>query len=166
LPLAGAVLAVSFAGTIVASPLAGRLIERIPANRVVLLGAFLGGAGLVLIGGWSPGPGQLPLVLSALLLQGFGVGLFQVAYMDAVLGTLPSRDRGVAGSVAMLTRTLGIVGGATLLTLGFHAIEAAALAAGQSPPAAFLHAFHAIFRVAGIVSAAAGIVILVPRTRG
>jgi MFS family permease len=165
LPLAGAVLAVSFAGTIVASPLAGRLIERIPANRIVLLGAFLGGVGLVLVGCWSPGPGQLPLILSALLLQGFGVGLFQVAYMDAVLGTLPGRDRGVAGSVAMLTRTLGIVGGATLLTLGFHGIEAAALAGGQSPPAAFLHAFHAVFRGAGIVSAAAGIMVLVPRTR-
>ncbi len=33
LPLAGAVLAVSFAGSIAASPLAGRMIERLPAER-------------------------------------------------------------------------------------------------------------------------------------
>jgi MFS family permease len=165
LPLAGAVLAVSFAGTIVASPLAGRLIERIPANRVALLGAFFGGGGLFVIGLWNPGHGQMPLVLSALLMQGFGVGLFQVAYMDVVLGTLPGRDRGVAGSVTMLTRTLGIVGGATLLTLGFHTAEGAALAGHQSGSAAFLAAFHIVFRLAGAVSAVSGIALVAARTR-
>jgi MFS family permease len=165
LPLAGAVLAVSFVGTTVASPLAGRLIERIPANRVALFGAFLGGGGLFVIGLWNPGVGQISLVLSALLLQGFGVGLFQVAYLDVVLGALPGRDRGVAGSIAMLTRTLGIVGGATLLTLGFHAVENSALAAGQSATGSFLAAFHMIFRAAGLVSAASGIAVLAARTR-
>lgn len=160
LPLAGAVLAASFAGTIAASPLAGRLIERIPANLVALLGAVLGGAGLVVIGGWGASAGQTAVILCALALQGFGVGLFQVAYMDAVLGAIPARDRGVAGSVAMLTRTLGIVGGATLLTVGFHAVEAAALAGGQSANSAFLAAFHTTFRLAGAVSALTGIAAL------
>jgi MFS family permease len=160
LPLAGAVLAASFAGTIAASPLAGRLIERIPANLVALLGGVLGGVGLIAIGGWDAAPGQTPAILCDLALQGFGVGLFQVAYMDAVLGALPARNRGVAGSVAMLTRTLGIVGGATLLTVGFHSVEAAALAGGQSANTAFLAAFHATFRVAGAVSALTGIAAL------
>ena len=60
--------------------------------------------------------------------------------------------RGVAGSVAMLTRTLGIVGGATLLTLGFHAIETLERSpAGRAPIGAFLAAFHATFRLAGAV---------------
>ncbi len=165
LPVAGAVLAASFAGTMAASPLAGRLIERIPANRVALLGAVLGGAGLIAIGSWDGGVGQTPVILSALVLQGFGVGLFQVAYMDVVLGTIPERHRGVAGSVAMLTRTLGIVGGATLLTLGFHGIEAAASTGGQNADHSFLIAFHATFRVAGVVSALTGIAALAAGSR-
>jgi len=121
LALAGAVLAVSFAGSIAASPLAGRLIERFPAERVAMLGAVLGGAGLFWIGTWNAAP-ILPVILAGLALQGFGVGLFQVAYMDVVIATIPRRHRGVAGSIAMLTRTIGIVSGATLLTLVFHAI--------------------------------------------
>ncbi|HEY3910862.1 MAG TPA: MFS transporter [Stellaceae bacterium] len=165
LPAAGAVLAASFAGTIAASALAGRLIERIPANFVALLGAVLGGAGLAVIGGWDAVPGQMPEILAALVLQGFGVGLFQVAYLDVVLGTIPGRNRGVAGGVAMLTRTLGIVGGATLLTLGFQAVTAAALANGHDAGAAFLAAFHTVFRVAGVVSAATGIAALAARPR-
>ncbi|HTV44911.1 MAG TPA: MFS transporter [Stellaceae bacterium] len=160
LPLAGAVLAVSFAGTIAASPVAGRLIERIPANLVALFGAILGGAGLVAIGDWTPGGGHAVAILSALVAQGFGVGLFQVAYIDVVLGTIPGRHRGVAGSVAMLTRTLGIVGGATSLTVGFHTVAAAALARGQGANAAFLAAFHMTFMIAGTASAAIAIAAL------
>src|ERR1700736_226465 len=45
-PMAGTVLAASFVGSIVASPLAGLIIERVSAGRVAALGAFLGGAGL------------------------------------------------------------------------------------------------------------------------
>jgi MFS family permease len=156
LPLAGAVLAVSFAGSIAASPLAGRMIERLPAERVALLGAVLGGAGLFLIGNWNAAP-LLSVILAGLALQGFGVGLFQVAYMDVVIATIPRQHRGVAGSVAMLTRTLGIVSGATLLTLVFHGIETSALAGGRSAADAFLDAFRTTFRLAGLCSALTGV---------
>ncbi len=162
LPLAaaGAALAASFAGTMAASPLAGRLIEHLPAARIALFGAVLGGIGLVLVGQWTPhGPGETMAIVGALVLQGFGVGLFQVAYMDAVMATIPRRQRGVAGSVAMLTRTLGIVGGATLLTLLFHAVEGAAFAAGHDAAASFLAAFRATFRIAGAASILTGIAI-------
>ncbi len=82
-------------------------------------------------------------------MQGFGAGLFQVAYMDVVMATLPPNRRGIAGSLAMLTRTLGIVSGATLLTLIFHAVESSALADGQNAAAGFLTAYRATFRLAG-----------------
>jgi MFS family permease len=155
LPWAGAMLAASFAGMIVASPVAGRLIEHGRVNRIAFAGALLGGAGLIAIGSVNAASATLPILI-ALIVQGFGVGLFQVAYMDGVLGAIPQRDRGVAGSVAMLTRTLGIVSGATLLTLVFHAIEASALTAGQPPPAAFLAAFRSTFWAAGVVSMLTG----------
>ena len=165
LPLAwaGAVLAASFAGTMAASPLAGRLIERVRANRVALAGAALNGVGLIAIGSWNVAADRMPVMLAALIVQGFGVGLFQVAYMDAVIGTIPQRDRGVAGSLAMLMRTLGIVGGATLLTLVFHAVESGALDRGKTASTAFLAAFSTTLWAAGAVSIATGLVTLARR---
>jgi MFS family permease len=156
LPLAGAVLATSSIGSIAASPLAGRIIERFPAARVAALGALLNGAGLSLIGGWAVGT-SLAVVVAPLVLQGFGVGLFQVAYMDLVMGTLPPQHRGVAGSLAMLTRTLGVVTGATLLTLVFHGLEGSPLVNGGPAADGFLPAFRMTFCLAGIVSAVTGV---------
>src|SRR5712671_1684958 len=157
-PMAGAVLAASFVGSIVASPLAGLVIERVPAGRVAALGAFLGGAGLVLIGSWPPDAScRLIAIVGALVLQGFGVGLFQVAYMDIVMRTLPRGHRGVAGSIAMLSRSLGVVTGATVLTLVFHALE------GLWLKDAFLSAFSATFWLAGIISGLAGLLVVLAR---
>jgi EmrB/QacA subfamily drug resistance transporter len=157
LPLAGAVLAASSFGSIAASPLAGRLIERFPAAPIAAFGAVLNGAGLSLIGGWTAAMPPIAVV-APLLLQGFGVGLFQVAYMDLVMGTLPVRHRGVAGSLAMLTRTLGVVTGATLLTFVFHDLQAAAVANGNEASDGFLSAFSATLRLAGAGSAVTGVV--------
>jgi len=159
LPLAGAVVATSSISSIAASPLAGRLIERFPAAPVAALGAVLSGAGLFLIGSWGIGTAPASVVVP-LALQGFGVGLFQVAYMDLVMGTLPPQHRGVAGSLAMLTRTLGVVTGATLLTLVFHGLEGSPLVNAGAAADGFLSAFRATFRLAGIVSAVTGLVVV------
>jgi EmrB/QacA subfamily drug resistance transporter len=159
LPTAGIMLAASFAGTIAASPLAGRMVEHVPAHYVALLGAVLGGVGLILVGGWDPGaPRQILTMASTLVLQGFGAGVFQVAYTDMVMATISRHQHGIAGSLAMLTRTLGIVSGATLLILLFHAVEASALADGHDAAESFLSAYRATFRLAGIVSAMTGVV--------
>jgi MFS family permease len=160
-PMAGGVLGASFVGSILASPLAGRVVERIPAGRVAAFGAVLGGASLALIGEWSPGASWQPAVIvGSLVLQGFGVGLFQVAYMEIVMSTLPRHQRGVAGSIGMLSRSLGVVTGATLLTLAFHVIEAGRLAGGRAPELSFLAAYKMTFWMAGGVSALAGLLVL------
>ena len=86
----------------------------------------------------------------SLLLQGVGLGLFQVAYTDLVTATLPLSDRGVAGSLAMVTRTLGVVGGATGLSAAFRHFEAAALSAGASAADAFLAGFQSTFFYAAL----------------
>jgi MFS family permease len=122
--------------------------------------------GLVLIGSWQPGAaGQAITILSTLVLQGFGVGLFQVAYMDIVMRTLPRHHRGIAGSIAMLSRSVGVVTGATLLTLVFHTIETMRLAEGDMPAASFLTGFRATFWLAGIVAGLAGLLVLVATKR-
>jgi MFS family permease len=159
--IAGGVLGASFVGSLIASPLAGWAVERVPAGRVAALGASLCAAGLMLIGSWKPGAaGQAITILGTLVLQGFGVGLFQVAYMDIVMRTLPRHHRGVAGSIAMLSRSVGVVTGATLLMLVFHTIEATRLADGDMPAASFLAGFRATFWSAGAVAGLAGLLVL------
>ena len=74
--------------------------------------------------------------------------------------TLPRQHRGVAGSIAMLSRSLGTVTGATLLTLVFHAAEAFSNAGGPLPGDSFQQAFKATFWVAAAVSATAGLLVL------
>ena len=87
----------------------------------------------------------LALIGAALLLQGIALGGFQVAYTDTVVGALRLDERGVAGSLAMLTRTLGTVSGAMALAAAFAAIEGTALGAGMTAQAAFLSGFSQVF---------------------
>ncbi|HTZ34607.1 MAG TPA: MFS transporter, partial [Stellaceae bacterium] len=145
LPLAGAVLAMSAVTTALASPLAGRLITRVAAERIGAAGLLCVGGGLFLIGFWPAdiAPGTMALTLAV---QGVGVGLFQVSYTDIVIRSSPRADRGVAGSLSVLTRTIGTVTGAALLTLIFSRIGHGAT---DTAPG-FLAAFSAVFRLVGL----------------
>jgi len=135
-----------------AAPPAGWLIARLPAERVAGLGVLVVGTGLFLVGSWPEGASPAVIALT-LAIQGFGTGLFQVAYMDIVMRSSPIADRGVAGSLAILTRTIGTVTGAALLTLIFHALQTGDDAAG------FLDAFHGVFHIAGAAVAVSSLAI-------
>jgi EmrB/QacA subfamily drug resistance transporter len=165
LPQAGFVLASGFVAMAVASPLAGRVVARVGAGRVAPVGALAIGAGLFSVGNWQPDTAPALMVLS-LAIQGVGLALFQVAYMELVMAASPLAHRGVAGSLGMLTRTIGTVTGAALLTLGFQTIQSLALAGGQTAPDAFLSAYHAIFRLAGLAAALTGGVVAWSALRG
>ena len=155
---AGFVLASGFIAMAVASPLAGALVVRIGAQWIAPLGALAAGAGLFSVGTWQPDTPTLLMVLS-LALQGIGTGFFQVAYMDIVMAASPLAHRGVAGSLSMLTRTIGVVTGAAVLTLTFQAFDSAALTQGADETQAFLSAFRMMFRLAGITAALNGLMI-------
>ncbi len=146
--LAGVVLASGSAAMALTSPLAGRLVARVAAEKVGALGILTVGGGLFLIGLWPPDitPGAMALILSV---QGIGVGLFQVAYTDIVIRSSPLADRGVAGSLSILTRTMGTVTGAALLTLIFNRVGHGV----TFEPAVFLTAFAAVFKIAGCAAA-------------
>jgi MFS family permease len=152
LPMAGAVLAIGSVGMAVASPPAGWLVLRIGAERVAALGIVAVGVGLFLTGFWPADVSPVVMILT-LAVQGLGTGLFQVAYMDIVLRSSPLADRGVAGSLAILTRTIGTVTGAALLTLIFHTLQ------GGDATAGFLSAFHGTFHLAGLAVAASVVAI-------
>jgi MFS family permease len=146
LPMAGAVLAIGSATMALAAPPASWLVARVPAERVAALGLLAVGGGLFLIGLWRADVSPAVMMLT-LAVQGLGIGLFQTAYMEIVMRSSPRADRGVAGSLAILTRTIGTVTGAALLTLLFHALQT-----GDTPEG-FLAAFSVVFRLVGIAVA-------------
>ena len=115
----GLLLAASPAGTALAAPVAGRLATRIPPRRLALIGAAAMAVGQLLIA-TAGAHLDVPVLAAAMGLQGCGVGLFQVAYFDIVTASIPRSDRGVAGSLVMMTRTIGTVTGATVLMLVFQ----------------------------------------------
>ena len=75
----------------------------------------------------------------------------------------PLAHRGVAGSLSMLTRTIGVVIGASGLTLAFQALQSAAGGTGNQE--AFLTAFHTLFRLAGLVAALTAALVIWPPAR-
>ena len=145
---AGLFLAVSPLGMIVAAPVAGHLLRLAGSFRLGIAGLALLGAALCAIAALpvEAGVGALAAVLFA---HGCGQGLFQVANLDFVMGSIPRSRQGVAGSLNMVTRTVGVVTVASSGTLLFAALGGEAGGGG-----AFLHAYRITF------AAAAGAVFL------
>lgn len=146
--LGGFVLALSAFATMVAAPVGGWLIGRFAANRMALVGILLVAGASFLIGRWSAAPGLFAMA-GPLLLSGVGTGLFQIAYMSIVTGAIPASERGVAGSLSLLTRTLGVVCSASFLTWIHAGFAARFQAAGLDENQAFLGAFQSTFAAAG-----------------
>ena len=140
----GLVLTLTFAGGIASASLAAGIVRRIGQRPAAFAGIVIESLALLALGRAGA---DTPLLLVALplLVLGLGQGLLTVAYTDIVTATLARRDRGVAGSLALLTRTLGIVSGATILT----ALQAAG-AAGEAGPEAFLAGYRFAFTVAAL----------------
>jgi len=115
-PVAGGLMLAlaPFASTL-AAPLAARAAPHV--GRRPLAAGGIAVMGLALLG-LATGTAATPVALVAalLVLHGLGSGVLALAYTDIVTATLPAADRGVAGSLSLLTRTLGIVGGAAALT--------------------------------------------------
>ncbi len=154
----GAILATAAAGAALSAPIGGRLVgSRMSARRLAIAGAAASGIGLLLLGTWTE---QTPtwLRIAALVVQGVGLGLFQLAYSDIVTAALPLRDRGVAGSLVLLTRTLGTVTSASVVLMVFDILNV---------KDGFLEAFQTTFQLAALLAfAAAGSLALSPRRIG
>ncbi len=145
---AGVILAVGFIATSLTAPLCGPFVGRLRPNWIGFAGVVMTGLGLMAVGRVS-GPDDLPWMVGALIVQGVGTGLFQVAYLYIITGILPPSERGVSGSLAMLTRTLGVVTGVTALTLTMVWLQCRAAIAGHDEAAGFLIGFQGTFSLAG-----------------
>ena len=144
-PLASGVLLSCWSiGALAGAGLAPPLVRVLGVRRSAFAGGLLVAAGLATIALWPLQP-LLALMMLCLLLQGAGLGIFQVAYTDLVVAALPPAQRGLAGSLTMVTRTVGIVLSVSLLTWILQNGEAAALAQGGDARAAFMAGFRAVF---------------------
>src|SRR5262249_14428100 len=117
-------------------------VGRIPARTLVLIGAALVGIGLALIALWDEHTSVLQLLLG-LAIDGFGIGLFQMAYTDICAATLPPTSRGVAGSLAMVTRTIGAMAAAAGVMLVFQTLE---------PELGFFAAYRQTFAISALLA--------------
>jgi predicted MFS family arabinose efflux permease len=130
-------LTMSPLGFALGSPIAERALRRHSAHRVCVVALAICALLLAAISLW---PARAPVVwISAVLLfVGIGYGLFQVAVLDRVMGHLSRDDQGVAGSLHTVTRTIGVVLGASAGSALFDTLEADG----------FLSAFAAVFQAA------------------
>ena len=154
----GVILATAAAGAVFAAPIGGRFAGGpVRPERLAIAGAAAVGGGLLLIGAWTEHT-PTALRIAGLAVQGAGLGLFQLAYSDIVTAALPLRDRGVAGSLVLLTRTLGTVTAASVVFLLFGILN---MTYG------FLEGFQKTFQLAALLAfAAAGLLALSPRRIG
>ena len=143
LPESGGILSMAALGAVLAGPVGGRLakgqvnVKILAATSLVVIGI-----GLLLVGTWTE---NTPTIyrLAGLVLQGIGLGVFQLAYSEMVTASLPVSDRGVAGSLVLLTRTLGWVTAASIVLTIFEV---------QNEKVGFLVSFRQTFQLAGLLA--------------
>ncbi len=121
LSVAGLVLATSPLGTAMAGLMGTRLALTIGLKRLTSLGPYLTAFGLLAIGLLAPHSTIVVMVIPMFLI-GVGLGLFQFAFTDRIVAAMPSGDRGVAGSLFMVTRLLGTVAGASCMSSLLNAL--------------------------------------------
>ena len=148
----GVLIAMSPLGIMAGSALATPAVRRLGRRGTALAGGALLATVQFLIGHWDASTPPVAIALT-LVFHGAGLGLFVVAYTDSVIGALPKEHRGVAGSLTVLTRTLGIIASVTLLTAAFHAFEAPRLQVRSAAVPAFLGAFEAVFQGSAVALA-------------
>ena len=111
--LAGVLLGVSPMGGAITAIIAGRLLGRHSAWKLSAIGLALIACGLAGVTFWTSTTG-LPFIMGTLVTGGVGLGLFQVSNLHYIMGSVPRSQQGVAGALTTLTRTIGVVLGASL----------------------------------------------------
>lgn len=120
--IGGVLLAFSPIGSVLATPVAGRMAGIMSSRLLAQIGIFMVAAALAAII-WAGGAQAIFWLAVAMFVHGIGAGLFGVAVLDILTASLPPADRGVAGSLGMVTRTIGTLTGASVLMLVFQATE-------------------------------------------
>jgi MFS family permease len=129
----GAMLSLWALGVLLGSGVAPVLLRRMDLQSACIAAQGVMALGLACIGA-VPMAQAWPFMALALLVQGLGLGVFQVVYADQVVATLPDSARGLSGSLTLVTRTVGIVGAAMVWLWLMALLQNLALAHGVSQP--------------------------------
>ncbi|HET7399706.1 MAG TPA: MFS transporter, partial [Intrasporangium sp.] len=101
----------------VGAAVGGVALRRVGAGAVAGAGLLAASAGLFVMSGWSLHSVEQPLATTVVLaLVGLGVGLALAPVNDAVLADSPVGAHGVASSLVVVARMVGMVVGLALLT--------------------------------------------------
>jgi MFS family permease len=106
--------------TTLAAPAAGRLSDRFGTAGLSSLGLALEAVGLWMVSRLDAQADYFSVAI-ALGVVGVGLGVFEAPNMSYVMGAVARSQQGVAGSIANMMRTLGIVFGATGWSMLFDA---------------------------------------------
>ena len=118
--LVGGIVLALWAGALaLVSPVAGRLTDRHDPGPAAMGGLGLLVVGLV-IGAVASSVSSLSLLAASSLVTGAGLGLFTVANMTFVMGSLDQEHQGVAGGITLTMRTIGLLASVGVLTLVFN----------------------------------------------
>jgi EmrB/QacA subfamily drug resistance transporter len=108
----GSLMLVAAMTTTLAAPVAGRLSDHFGTARLSSAGLALEGLGLWMMSRLN-GQAEYLSVAVALSVVGLGLGVFEAPNLNFVMSAAPPTQQGVAGAIANMMRTLGIVFGAT-----------------------------------------------------
>ncbi len=88
------------------SPVAGRLSDRIEPSRIASFGMAMTGVALLLLSGVAAAT-STTFILAVLVLHGTGFALFSSPNMNAIMGSVPARQYGIASGTVGTMRLFG-----------------------------------------------------------
>ena len=100
------------------APNAGKLSDKIHPQKLAALGIGIAAVALAILT-FLDGDTPLYVVVLAMVLQGFGMGLFSSPNMNAIMSSVPPKDAPTASASQATMRTIGQTMSLGLLTLVF-----------------------------------------------
>jgi len=120
---------------VIASPVVGRLADRIEPARLATAGMLASSVGLLLAAATIAPSTPLWLVGGELVLIGAGFGIFITPNSTAIMGSVSPRQFGVASGMIGSMRTLGMAVSMTTVTLVFSMFMGGAAITPSTLPA-------------------------------
>jgi EmrB/QacA subfamily drug resistance transporter len=142
---------------------AGRVVDRLGAQRMTMVGLIGMAAGAALLA-LVPTRFGIAGYIAPIVVMTAGYALFQAANNTAVMSDIGQDRRGVVSGLLNLARNLGLITGASVMGAVF-AFAAATHDMTTAPPAAVAAGMHITFAVAALLIAAALAIAIAERTR-
>ncbi len=160
----GAVMAAMTLAMLVASPVAGRLSDRMGPRLLTTVGLATAVVGMLLLTSLAT-DSSLLTIIGWLIVVGLGIGLWQTPNNSSIMGSVPTERLGTASASVITARLIGQAIGIALGGAIFSA-RAASHAQARSPlglddplvrPAALLDGMELAFLVGAVIAVSAAL---------